>query len=177
MSSRIHSMRPSAAIMPAFKIAAVAVVMLMGAAPRAAQSAPESAPFSALQGTWLGSGVIKKSNSTSERIRCLSAYQSAGTASLQLGLRCASDSYNFDLAATVTSDGGPISGVWSEATHDISGTILGHSNGNGRQVQAIAQSVGFTANLTLTTRGDRQSILILSPGTEVPEVSIALEKH
>jgi hypothetical protein len=177
MSLRTHSMRSGAEMMPAFKLAAAAAVLLMAVAPRAAQSAPESAPFSALQGTWLGSGVIKKSNGTTERIRCRSAYQAAGIASLQLGLRCASDSYNFDLAATVTSDGGPISGVWSEATHNINGTIQGRSNSNGRQVQAVAQSLGFTANLTLTTRGDRQSIVILSPGTEVPEVSIALEKR
>jgi hypothetical protein len=60
---------------------------------------------------------------------------------------------------------------------DVNGTIQGRSESNGRQVQAVIQSLSFTANLTLTTRGGRQSILILSPGTELREVSITLEKR
>jgi hypothetical protein len=174
MSSRIRAMR-SGALIPALKVAAVAAVLLVVGVPRAAQSAP--GPFSALQGTWSGSGAIKKSDGTSERIRCLSAYAPTGTVGLQLGLRCASDAFIFDLAANVINDGGPISGNWSETTRNVSGTIQGRSESNGRQVQAVIQSLVFTANLTLTTRGDRQSILILSPGTEVPEVSITLEKR
>ena len=176
MSSRIRSVR-SGALIPALKVAAVAAVLLVVAVPRAAQSAPESGPFSALQGTWSGSGAIKKSDGTSERIRCRSAYAPTGTVSLHLGLRCASDAFIFDLAATVINDGGPISGNWSETTRNVNGTIQGRSESNGRQVQAVIQSLVFNANLTLTTRGDRQSILILSPGTEVPEVSITLEKR
>ena len=175
MSSRIRSMRSGAPI-SASKVAAVAAVLLVVALPRAAQSAPEPGPFSALQGTWSGSGAIKKSDGTSERIRCRSAYATS-TVSLRLGLRCASDAFNFDLAANVINDGGPISGNWSETTRNVNGTIQGRSESNGRQVQAVIQSLVFNANLTMTTRGDRQSIVILSPGTEFPEVSITLEKR
>jgi len=162
--------------MSALKMAAVAAVVLMGAAPRAALAAPDAAPFSALHGSWSGAGIIKKSNGTSERIRCRSVYE-PGAESLQLRLRCASDSYNFDLNATVFYDGGPISGQWSEATRNVTGNIQGRSSNNGRLVQAVTQGIGFMANLTMTTRGDKQSILILSPGAEVPEVTITLEKH
>jgi hypothetical protein len=155
----------------------VAAVLVMGATPLAAQIAREAGPFSALLGTWSGSGVTMKSDGTSERIRCRSAYEPVTTVSLQLRLRCDSDSYNFDLASTVTYDHGPISGVWSETTRNVNGTIQGRSNSNGRQVQAVAQSVAFTANLSLTTRGKRQLVLILAPGTEVPKVSITLERR
>jgi hypothetical protein len=62
-------------------------------------------------------------------------------------------------------------------TRNVNGTMQGRSEGNGRQVQAVIQSLLFNANLTMTTRGDRQSIVILSPGTEFPEVSITLEKR
>jgi hypothetical protein len=153
-----------------------AFVVLMGAAPRAALSAPEVGPFAALHGSWAGGGVIKKSNGTSERIRCRSTYDTGAT-SVQLRLRCASDSYNFDLNATVFYDGGPISGQWSETTRSVNGNIQGRSSNNGRSVQAVASGLGFTANLTVTTRGEKQSITILSPGAEVPEVNITLEKH
>jgi hypothetical protein len=161
--------------MPAIKIAAIAGVVLLAAPARAAET--ESGSFSALYGTWMGTGLIKKSNGSSERIRCRSTDERAGTVSLRLRLRCASDSYNFDLSATVIDDGGSISGVWNEATRSASGNIQGRSSGNGRQVQAVAQSAAFTANLTLTTRGDKQTIVMLSPGAEVVEVSISLDRR
>jgi hypothetical protein len=176
-SSRILSMRSRATTMRACEIAAITAVVFVGAAARAAQSDRESGPFSVLYGTWSGAGVIKRSNGTSERIRCRSTDERAGTTSLHLRLRCASDSYNFDLTATVIDDGGPISGVWSETTRNANGSLQGRSSGNGRQVQAVAKGPAFTANLTLTTRGNKQSILILSPGTEVPEVTITLDKQ
>lgn len=162
---------------PAFKAVMTAIALTVMAAPQAAVSAADPGPFSAIHGTWSGGGLVKKQNGTSERIRCRSAYEPAGQATLQLQLRCASDSYNFDLSANVSYEGGPISGSWSESTRNVNGTIQGRSAANGRQIQAVAQSVAFTANLTLTTRGERQSIVILSPGSEVSEVTITMEKR
>jgi hypothetical protein len=88
----------------AFKLAAVAAALFMGAA--AARAAPDAHPFSALTGQWSGGGLIKKSNGSSERIRCRSVYEPAASTQLQLRLRCASDSYNFDLSAVVAYEGG-----------------------------------------------------------------------
>jgi hypothetical protein len=175
MSPRIRSRWSRTALLDAGKFAAVAVAVLMTAAPRAALSAAEG-PFSALHGNWSGGGTIKKADGGSERIRCRSSYDPSGAASLQLRLRCASDSYNFDLSAKVNYEGGAISGTWSEASRGVTGNIQGHSNNNGRQVTAVAQAAAFSANLTLTTRDARQSVLILSPGSPVPEVSITLER-
>jgi hypothetical protein len=167
----------STGLMTAFTVAAIATLVLMGAPARAAQSETESGPFSALYGSWNGAGLIKKANGSSERIRCRSTDERAGTVSLRLHLRCASDSYNFDLSATVIDEGGSISGVWNEATRNANGNLQGRSSSNGRQVQVVAQGPAFTANLTLTTRGDKQTILMLSPGAEVVEVSIALDRR
>src|SRR6516162_10606221 len=164
MSARIPlCFRPM--LMPALTLAAA--VALAGAPTRAAQSDGESGSFSALYGTWQGGGAIKKSNGTSERIRCISTDERAGTVSLRLHLRCASDSYNFDLTATVIDEGGSISGIWNETTRNASGNLQGRSSGNGRLVQAVAQGPAFSANLTLTTRGAKQTILMQSPGAEV----------
>src|SRR6202140_3897841 len=179
MSLRFHAMRAGKQNIRAFNLAAVAAVLVPAAAPPA-RSAPDSHPFSALTGSWLGNGTIKKSNGTSERIRCRSVYEPAGGGQLQLRLRCASDSYNFDLTASVFYEGGPggqISGIWSEAARNVNGSIQGFSTGNGRQIQAIVQTLAFTSNLTLNTRGEKQSILIVSPGSEVAEVAIMLEKN
>jgi len=174
MSARIPlCFRPM--LMPALTLAAA--VALAGAPTRAAQSDGESGSFSALYGTWQGGGAIKKSNGTSERIRCISTDERAGTVSLRLHLRCASDSYNFDLTATVIDEGGSISGIWNETTRNASGNLQGRSSGNGRLVQAVAQGPAFSANLTLTTRGAKQTILMQSPGAEVTEVNISLDRR
>jgi hypothetical protein len=175
MSAAIHYTQFS--IRLASVLTAIAVVALALVAPRAAQSAPETNPFAALHGSWSGNGVIKKSNGTSERIRCRSTYEHTGPVGLELRLRCASDSYNFDLGASVTYENGAISGSWMEVSRNVTGTIQGRSLGNGRQIQAVAQSAAFSASLTLTTRGNSQSVVILSPGSEVPEVNVALERR
>ena len=156
----------------AIKAAVVTGLLVLGAGD--AQSEP--GPFSALQGSWSGAGTIKKSNGASERIRCRSAFEPSGAANLLLRLRCASDSYNFDLTANLAYQGGTISGSWQEATRNVIGGISGHSTGDGRQMQAVAQSPGVTSSITLTTRGNHQSVSILTPGAEVPEITVSLEK-
>jgi hypothetical protein len=159
----------------ALRAAALAAALVVTAAPHSAVSA--ESPFSALIGSWSGDGTIQKTSGGNERIRCRAVYDPARGNQLKLRLRCASDSYNFDLSANVTYDGGAISGSWNETTRQASGTIQGRSSGNGRQVQAIARGIVFTANLTMMTRGDKQSITILAPGTEVSEVAIMLDKR
>ncbi len=159
----------------AFNMAALAALLLLGAGADDAKSQP--GPFSALNGSWSGGGTIKKSNGASERIRCRSAFESAGAANLSIRLRCASDSYNFDLTANVAYQGGAISGSWQEATRSVVGGISGHSTGEGRQVQAVAQAPGVTSNISMTTRGNRQLVSIVTPGAEVPEITMSLEKR
>jgi hypothetical protein len=157
-----------------FKAAALAGFLLLSAGAGDAKSEP--GPFSALNGSWSGSGLIKKSNGASERIRCRSAYEAAGAGNLSIRLRCASDSYNFDLTANVAYQGGAISGSFQEATRSVAGGISGHSASEGRQVQAVAQAPGVTSNISLTTRGNHQSVSIVTPGAEVPEITMSLEK-
>src|SRR5499427_6656028 len=158
----------------AIKAAAVTGLLLLGAG--AGDARGEPGPFSALNGSWSGAGIIKKANGASERIRCRSAFETAGAANLSLRLRCASDSYNFDLTANLAYQSGEISGSWQESTRNVIGGISGRSAGEGRQVQAVAQAPGVTSNIILTTRGNHQSVSILTPGAEVPEITVSLEK-
>ncbi len=61
-----------------------------------------SSPFTAMSGSWSGSGTITTSNGNKERIRCRAKYDVDGAGSnLDLTLRCASDSYNFELQSNV----------------------------------------------------------------------------
>lgn len=119
-------------------------------------------PFDRLPGQWSGPGTIDLTNGSHEPLRCRAAYDVVSeTRSLQLNIRCASDSYNFDLFSRAVLSGRSISGSWSEATRSASGTISGTAEGD--RIQVHAESVGFSANLTLVTHGDHQTVSISTP--------------
>jgi len=120
---------------------------------------------------------MMRAQGPTERIRCRANYEPAGGAQISLRLDCSSESYKFDLSSNVSYEGGRISGSWSESSRGIGGNISGRSNPNGSQVQALAQSAAFTANISVSTRGARQSVQIVSPGSDVREVSVSLERR
>jgi hypothetical protein len=93
---------------------------------------------------------------------------------LQQSLRCASDSYRFDVNSNIVSEGGALTGSWSETSRNVSGSVSGRASGS--QIQARIDGAGFSANLMVNTRGDRQSVTIESPGHEVTEVSVTLTR-
>jgi hypothetical protein len=127
--------------------------------------------FDNVRGAWSGNGMISLSSGKQERIRCRANY----TGSLRIHLRCASDSYRFELAADVTaSASGALSGTWSEVTRDLSGSITGTATAN--KIDATAISIGFSAFLTIATSSKGQSVTLQSPGSEIAGVAISLRK-
>ena len=114
-----------------------------------------------MAGNWSGGGTVTLDDGSTERIRCRASYAvGAGGTGLNLSLVCASDSYKFDLKGNVISDHGALSGSWSESSRGVNGILEGRgANGN---FQVLATAAGFVANLTLTTRGNRQSVVIRS---------------
>jgi hypothetical protein len=136
---------------------------------------PDESPFTALQGSWAGTGVISMSNGTKERIRCNAAHHlGASSSELALELTCASDSYKFNLQSQVTNRAGAISGNWFETTRATGGAIVGRIAGSAINVRAEGSS--FNAILTITTKADRQAISIQSPGSEMSDVAITLTR-
>jgi hypothetical protein len=157
------------------KAAALAVAVGLFAPPGIETGAAQGAgPFAGLQGNWSGGGTITLASGSHERLRCRAAYEAPGGKTLALRLRCAGDSYNFDLTANLTHQGDTISGSWSETSRSLSGSISGRVSGG--TIQAVASSAVFSANLTLITRGSKQSVSIRSPGTELTDASITLNK-
>ena len=155
---------------------AAAIGLVLAALATTGDAQPVARPFAALAGDWSGNGTVTMSNGGQERMRCRANYDvGQGGEDVRLNIRCASDSFNFDLASQVASRDGRLSGEWSEATRNAAGTITGRANGN--QIQAQASSAGFSANLSLTTKGNRQSVTIQPQGTDVQVVSLALSRR
>jgi hypothetical protein len=148
-------------------LAAAAFAITLSGGPARAEN------FDHLKGNWSGGGNITLANGEKERIRCRATYVPAG-ANVKILLRCASDSYKFELTSDITSDGGKLSGSWSEATRAVAGLITGSATAS--TIQATAISPLFTANLTVKTSGGNQTVTILSPGSEISNVTIALKR-
>ena len=135
----------------------------------------QSGPFAGMAGNWTGGGTITLDDGSTERIRCRASYAvGAGGNGLNQTLTCASDSYKFNLASNVIAQGGALSGTWSESIRNVTGNLEGR--GGGGSFQVMASGPGFTANIALTTRGNRQSVVIRSEGT-FRVTSISLSRH
>jgi hypothetical protein len=134
----------------------------------------QSSPFAGFSGVWSGNGKVSLSDGSSERIRCRATYAvDASGKALQQTLRCASDSYKFDLSSNVTSNGNNITGSWSETSRNIVGNLQGTAGGG--QINVAVEAVGFSAHLTLRTNGNKQTVQISSPG-DIRDVSITMVK-
>jgi hypothetical protein len=137
---------------------------------------PGAHPFAAMAGTWQGGGTIDLTGEIHEKLRCRATYNyGQSSSSLALAIRCASDNYKFELTSNVVDRGGRISGQWSEATYNVTGSINGRVAGN--KVMAVAQSDGLNADIAVTTTGNQQSVTITPKSTYVISVQIAMAKR
>ena len=135
----------------------------------------QSGPFAGFGGSWSGTGSVKLSSGSAERIRCKARYDEldAAGAGLRQTLQCASDTYKFDLSSKVTSQGSNISGTWSEASRNLNGNLQGRIDGG--QLTVFVEASGFAASVTITTLGNKQTVTISSKG-EIRGVSITMVK-
>ena len=155
----------------AIKAAGVGAALMLSVSAGHAQPAQ---PFVGFDGNWSGNGTVSLADGSTERIRCRADYKVNGSGlGLKQNLHCASDSYKFDLSSDVTSQGDRISGSWSESSRNIFGNLQGTAGGG--QIEVFVEASGFAANLTLTTRGNKQSVSISSKG-EIRGVSITMTK-
>jgi hypothetical protein len=152
--------------------AATAALFGLAALPGPVQAS--NSPFPAMSGSWSGGGTITTSGGNKERIRCRARYDVGGGGSnLDLTLRCASDSYNFELQSNAVHSNGAVSGTWAENTRHVGGNIDGSARGN-----AISLRVSgvISATLGVSTNANQQSISIQAPGTELQSVVISLSR-
>ncbi len=137
--------------------------------------AQSAKPFAGMTGVWSGKGTISFEGGAREAIRCRATYsvREDGNA-LQQTLRCASDSYKIELTSNVVSNGGKLSGSWSESTRNVSGDVQGTTAGG--RFQVVVSAGTFSADLVATTKGNSQSVVIRSQGSEFKGANITLTR-
>jgi hypothetical protein len=143
--------------------------------PPTAQAQPVAKPFEGMEGSWSGAGTVTLGSGDKERIRCRVNYtvNDAGNRVAQ-DLKCASDSYKFELEAEIIYSNGAVSGNWSERNMGTNGRISGTASPG--QINALAESNTFAATFSMTTRGDRHSVRIDSKSKEISNVTITLRR-
>lgn len=123
------------------------------------QTAFAAGPFTPLAGEWSGRGRIYLSDGHEEGVRCRARNNvGANGNQMQQSLRCASESYNFELRSDVEQRNGVIQGNWSESTRSIGGEVSGRVRGG--TIEVVVRSSSFSATLTLQAHGNRQSVTI-----------------
>jgi hypothetical protein len=66
-----------------------------------------------------------------------------------------------------------VSGTWSESSRNISGNLEGR--GGGGNFQVVASTVGFNANISLRTVGNKQSV-VMRADSQFRGANISLSK-
>ena len=139
-----------------------------------ASGAAATAPFNGISGVWGGNGTVTYASGTKERLRCRVQYFQSNDDNLQQALRCASDSYNFQINAFFQHDNGVIRGRWEELVLKISGTVSGTATAG--RIEGTLHGSGFSAGLTVTTVGNRQNVTIVTPDQDIRRVDIEVRR-
>src|SRR5580692_6287448 len=143
-----HGNKANHAAAPFTRRLIIAAVALFAASVFSSASHAQSGAFSGMAGNWSGGGTVTLDDGSSERIRCRASYAvGEGGNGLNQTLTCASDSYRFNLASNVVSQGGTLSGTWSESSRGVQGTLEGR--GGSGNFQVVATAPGFSANISL----------------------------
>ena len=142
-------------------------------------TAAATGPFADFTGNWTGTGTVRTGGNAPERIRCVASYRQRGSSQheIDLQLRCASDSYNFDLAGQfAANEQNQITGQWTERSRNTGGTAAGTASSE--RLDVHVESAGFAADLVLVTRNRRQSITIDSQaGGQIVKATISLSRN
>ncbi len=114
-------------------------------------------PFDGLSGKWTGEGSIALTNGTVERLRCDASYTvSGGGDNLDQTLRCASDSYKFDLRVSLADKRDAILGNWNQQSNNVQGGISDQDSKGLIQLTVTGQT--FSASVTVATRESQRSV-------------------
>jgi hypothetical protein len=157
-----------------FAVSAIAIAT--GVFSPAVGFAEDDAPFATLQGSWSGQGAVTSSEGKSEPIRCRAKYfVSPSGQNLDQQLRCASDSYHFDVNSGLVRQGdGSIAGTWTETSRNVTGNVTAHAEGD--SISAKIAGPSFTADMSVVTKADHQDVQITPKGGDITLVKIAMDR-
>ena len=150
-------------------IAASASAVLLIGVPAVAGS-----PFTALVGTWSGSGTAKLEGGKSERLSCKGYYSGSGGTELRLNIICANPSTKVELRSVLKYAGGKVTGTWEERNYNQQGTITGSATES--KLRLVIGGGGLTGSLSVSIGGSSQSVSLSTQGSVLKGVNITFAR-
>ncbi len=133
--------------------------------------------FNGMAGNWKGDGRLELASGATERIRCRAknSVKKDGNGLLQ-DLRCAGDSYKLSFKSDLTykADAGVVTGTWREKNYNVGGFIMGPARPG--LMRASVNHEDFAAQVSVVTKGNKQSVTITPKGLDVKKVSVTLTR-
>ena len=157
-------------------VACLSLVFLQPYVDSHAQTA--SSPLDNLAGSWSGDGTITLASGEREAIRCRATYRVGGDGnSVQQDLRCASDSYTFDVDSNFSynAEAGTIVGTWREKSYKNGGLLSGTAQAG--SIEATVDGNNFKTAVAVDMKENEQSVSIRPQGTDVSEVTVTMRRN
>ena len=146
-------------------LAASAITVAMIGVPAVA-----GGPFSALVGTWSGTGTARLEGGKSEKLSCKGYYSGSGGSELKLNIICANASTKVELRSVLKYAGGKVTGSWEERNYNQSGTITGSADES--KLRLSIGGGGLTGSLSVSIGGATQSVSLSTQGSVLKGVNI-----
>ncbi|WP_139247716.1 hypothetical protein [Hyphomicrobium sp. CS1GBMeth3] len=129
--------------------------------------------FSALDGAWSGTGSVRLTNGTTERLRCRGYYNAKQSNSLGMAINCSNASFKIHMRANLRSAGKGITGTWEEREFNQTGNVSGRQTGNGF---SLTFSGALAGSMSVTMTGSRQTVSISTGGPGFTGVKLQFAK-
>lgn len=132
-------------------------------------------PFTAIGGTWQGTGHIHLEGGRKEGIRCNAYYTpKSGGSAIGLAIRCASPDYKIELRSQLKQDGKQITGAWEERTFNAAGDVTGRASST--EIELKISGGAVTGSMSVSTNGSNQTVSISTNGSALQGVTIRLQR-
>ncbi len=158
-----------------FSGVALATIMVAAASSSISAAVEQPTIFVSLSGDWAGDGNVATKAGSNESIRCRAKYTVNDRGDyLQQALRCASDSYKFEISSTMSYSNGGIVGTWADAIANVAGQLTGNVYPD--RIKGSVNGSLFSASVAVITDGTRQSVNIEPTGTSIKAITITMKK-
>jgi hypothetical protein len=144
----------------------VAILLLSVSAAAARNRGPKEVdPFVRLAGAWAGTGTGSANLAAGpfERVACTVAYVPAGTLRLHIAMGCTSGNERVQIEADLSREGRHVEGTLVERSSGVPGTLSGTVDPD--RIEAVVSGMGVSASLSLTMRGDVQTVTLRGLGS------------
>lgn len=152
-------------------------VAVLGLEPRISDAGAEGvAPIGKLAGRWAGDGTMVPARGRNEPFRCVITYAVGEDASrVKQHLRCQGEDNSFDAVTRLDIQNNRVTGVWTENTYSLNGTVRGSVTDKGFDIRLLSSF--FNARMTVVANACEQSVkLVPEDGGSMKEMAAVLIK-